>query len=73
MTFYLIGSLIYERWATGSPRPEIGWPSDNDFLPSTVRLSPTFWIGLVIVFVAIALSAMSIVYYLDTVSKRPVK
>ncbi len=73
MIFYLIGSLIYERWATGSPRPEYGWPADNDFLVSTVKLSPTFWFGLVIAFIALALSTMSIVYYLDTVSKRPVK
>ena len=71
--FYLIGSLVYERWAAGSPRPEYGWPADNDFLASSVRISPTFWIGIVIALIAFALASMSIVYYLDTVSKRPVK
>lgn len=70
---YLIGSLIYEKWASGTPRPLDGWPSDKDFVPSTVTLSPTFWMGIVIVVLVMALAVMNIIYYLDTVEKRPVK
>ncbi len=70
---YLIGSLIYERWASGSPRPLEGWPSDNDFIASTVRISPTFWLGIGIVIIIMVFSTMNVLYYLDTVEKRPVK
>ena len=70
---YLIGSLIYERWAYGAPRPAAGWPGDSDFIPSTVRMAPTFWFGIAIVIIILALSTMNVVYYLDTVEKRPVK
>jgi hypothetical protein len=70
---YIIGNFIYERWATGSPRPILGWPADSDFLVSTVRLSPTFWIGIALGIVIIALGTMNILYYFDTISKRPVK
>ena len=71
--FYFIGNFIYERWATGTPRPIVGWPADNDFIILTVRLSPTFWFGIVLGIVVLALGAMNIIYYFDTVSKRPVK
>jgi hypothetical protein len=71
--FYLIGNLIYESWAFGSPRPLEGWPGDNQFVSTTVRISPTFWVGIVIGIIALALGTMSVIYYLDTVEKRPVK
>lgn len=71
--FYFIGNFIYEHWATGTPRPLAGWPADSDFSILAVRLSPTFWIGLVLGVVILALSTMNILYYFDTVSKRPVK
>ena len=70
---YLIGSLIYERWAYGAPRPAFGWPGDDRFLPETVRISPTYWIGIVLAILVFAIAITSIVYYLDTRSKRPVK
>ena len=70
---YLIGSLIYERWSYGSPRPLAGWPGDKDFIESTVRISPTFWIGIVLALIIMAFSTMAVVYYLDTIEKRPVK
>ncbi|MHA1557900.1 MAG: hypothetical protein ACTSPM_13315 [Candidatus Heimdallarchaeota archaeon] len=70
---YLIGSLIYARWASGSPRPISGWPADKDFVPSTVRISPTFWLGIAIVIIIMAFATMNAIYYLDTVEKRPVK
>lgn len=73
ITLYFIGSFIYEKWAAGTPRPLNGWPVDDDFLIDTVRISPTFWIGLVIAFIIFALAIMNVVYYLDTRSKRPVK
>lgn len=72
-TLYLIGSLIYEQWAYGSPRPAEGWPGDPDFLPSSVRISPTFWIGIVIAIIIMAFATMTIIYYFDTKEKRPVK
>ncbi|NHK31704.1 MAG: hypothetical protein FK730_10155 [Asgard group archaeon] len=71
--FYFIGSFIYERWATGAPRPQYGWPLDNNFLVETVRLSPTFWFGLVLGFIVFAFASMNIVYFFDTKDKRPVK
>lgn len=71
--FYFIGNFIYEHWATGTPRPIVGWPADNDFIILTVRLSPTFWMGIALGIIILALGAMNIIYYFDTVSKRPVK
>lgn len=71
--FYLIGSLIYEGWAVTAPKPAAGWPGDDDFLATSVRISPTFWVGLVIAIGIFAVATMSIVYYLDSVDKRPVK
>ena len=71
--FYLIGSLIYEGWACGAPKPAVGWPGDTDFYALTVRISPTFWFGLVIALGIFAVGIMSVVYYLDSVEKRPVK
>jgi hypothetical protein len=73
ITLYFIGSFIYERWASGTPRPSGGWPVDNDFLIDTVRISPTFWIGLVLALIIMTLATMNVVYYFDTRSKRPVK
>ncbi|MBD3191429.1 MAG: hypothetical protein GF308_12345 [Candidatus Heimdallarchaeota archaeon] len=69
----IIGNLIYENWAYGSPRPENGWPGTKNFLPETVRISPTFWIGFVLLLITFGLAITSVVYYFDTVSKRPVK
>ena len=71
--FYIIGSLIYESWAYGSARPLEGWPGNEDFIAWTVKISPTFWISFVLAFIIMALSTMTVVYYLDTVEKRPVK
>lgn len=71
--FYFIGSFIYESWASGAPRPLAGWPADSDFVATTVRISPTFWFGIVIAFITLAFATMNIVYYFDTKSKRPVK
>jgi len=71
--FYLIGSLIYEGWAYAAPKPAAGWPGDDDFLATSVRISPTFWVGLVITIGIFAVATMSIVYYLDSADKRPVK
>ncbi|MHA1442918.1 MAG: hypothetical protein ACTSPK_13825 [Candidatus Heimdallarchaeota archaeon] len=71
--FYLMGSMIYESWAYTAPKPAAGWPGDDDFLAYTVRLSPTFWIGLVIALGIFSIGVMSLVYYLDSVDKRPVK
>ncbi len=70
---YLIGSLIYARWAAGTPRPAAGWPANKDFIESTVRISPTFWLGIAIVIIIMAFATMNVIYYLDTVEKRPVK
>ena len=70
---YLIGSLIYENWAYAAPKPLEGWPGDDDFLALSVRISPTFWVGLVIALGIFAVATMNIVYYLDSVDKRPVK
>ena len=70
---YFIGSFIYEKWAYGSPRPLAGWPTDNNFVASTVRISPTFWIGIILGIVIIVLATMNIIYYFDTISKRPTK
>ncbi|TFF85090.1 hypothetical protein EU523_00490 [Candidatus Heimdallarchaeota archaeon] len=69
---YLIGSLIYERWAFGSPRPAEGWPGDPKFSPTMVRLSPTFWISLVIAFIAMAFSVWSVVFHFEIEAKKPV-
>ncbi|NHJ85425.1 MAG: hypothetical protein FK734_08170 [Asgard group archaeon] len=71
--FYFIGNLIYLKWSLGSPRPDYGWPADNDFDILTVSMSPTFWIGLALATIILGLASTSIIYYLDTVSKRPVK
>ncbi|RLI72886.1 MAG: hypothetical protein DRP02_00495 [Candidatus Gerdarchaeota archaeon] len=73
LIFYFIGNLIYEHWAYGSPRPLSGWPADSNFDETTVRLSPTFWLAFVIALITFTFATMSILYYLDTVSKRPVK
>ena len=70
---YFIGSFLYEKWTYGSPRPAEGWPGDKDFIATTVRMSPTFWVGLVIALIIMAISVTSVIYYLDTVEKRPVK
>jgi hypothetical protein len=70
---YFIGSLIYEKWASGTPRPLDGWLQDPDFDPSIVRLSPTFWVGLIFAFIVLTIATINVVYYLDTRSKRPVK
>ncbi|MFW9924421.1 MAG: hypothetical protein ACFFDW_14150 [Candidatus Thorarchaeota archaeon] len=70
---YFAGNLVYEKWAYGSPRPTVGWPGDPDFIANTVRISPTYWIGLVIAFIMMAFSVMTVVYFLDTREKRPVK
>ncbi|MEA2071446.1 MAG: hypothetical protein U9O98_09165 [Asgard group archaeon] len=72
---YLTGSLIYENWAYGSPRPLSGWPGigTGRFLTETVRLAPTFWIGFAFALILFGLGFTSIIYYLDTLSKRPVK
>ncbi|NHJ33017.1 MAG: hypothetical protein FK732_09145 [Asgard group archaeon] len=71
--FNFIGNFIYERWASGSPRPLIGWPAASEFDVTTVRISPTFWISIFLGLIIVALGAMNIIYYFDTVSKRPVK
>jgi len=73
VVLFFIGSFIFEDWASGSPRPLAGWPSDKDFLVETVRISPTFWVGIVIALIVMAFATMNILYYLDTHSKRPVK
>ncbi|NHJ04118.1 MAG: hypothetical protein EAX90_04800 [Candidatus Heimdallarchaeota archaeon] len=73
IVLYIIGSFIYEKWIFGSPRPAEGWPGDKDFVSTTVRISPTFWIGLVAAFLLMAIATTSVIYYLDTLDKRPVK
>lgn len=73
ISIYFIGSFIYEHWASGSPRPSYGWPFNDNFIVETVRLSPTFWFGIVLGFIVLALAAMNVVYYFDTRDKRPVK
>ncbi|HUT80903.1 MAG TPA: hypothetical protein VMZ29_06850 [Candidatus Bathyarchaeia archaeon] len=73
LVLYFTGSFIYEGWASGSPRPASGWPADNNFIVETVRISPTFWLGIALGLIIMFFAVTNILYYLDTHSKRPVK